>query len=196
MGRWLGRRIFRRRCFWIGEGSDGRERLEREVDSGPTAGPDSPSNRNGYAAGTHASSVNTFYVALPFNDLTYPEKGPALASARLAATPRPMRRRHRPARTGGSRVKNAHGDVLLRDNGRTSGPFRSDDAEYVFGSNPPKDKNAGISVSPAVAEYLALNDKNPVVSWRFSNAEDVRPGPWLKLDEQAVIFTALHEQNK
>ena len=30
--------------------------------------------RNGYASGKHASSVNPFYVALPFNDVAFPEK--------------------------------------------------------------------------------------------------------------------------
>jgi hypothetical protein len=31
-----------------------------------------------------------------------------------------------------------------------------------------------------------------VVSWRFADEADVRPGAWLKLDEQAVMYTAMH----
>ncbi len=31
------------------------------------------------------------------------------------------------------------------------------------------------------------------MSWRFVDDEDVPPGQWLKYDEQAVIYTALHQ---
>ena len=55
------------------------------------------------------------------------------------------------------------------------------------------DDHAGLDVSPAVAEYLGLSDRNRMTSWRFVDDEDVRPGAWLKLDEQAVIYTALHQ---
>ena len=81
--------------------------------------------------------------------------------------------------------------------GRTSGPERNDDAEYVFGGRSGVRVAAPGSMSRlAVGAYLKLPSSNSMVSWRFVDDDDVRPGPWLKLDEQAVIFTALHQANK
>ena len=90
-------------------------------------------------------------------------------------------------------IKNKKGDVCYAQ-WEDVGPERNDHAEYVFGDERPQ--GAGIDVSPAVGEYLSVDKGDNVVSWRFVDDEDVRPGPWLKLDEQAVIFTALHQKNK
>jgi hypothetical protein len=38
-------------------------------------------------------------------------------------------------------------------------------------------------------------DKSVVISWRFVNANDVRPGVWLKCDEQALVYLAMHESD-
>ena len=45
---------------------------------------------------------------------------------------------------------------------------------------------------PAVAKYLGV-DGTALLSWRFANNEDVLPGMWLRYDEQAVLFRAMHE---
>jgi hypothetical protein len=55
------------------------------------------------------------------------------------------------------------------------------------------DDHAGLDVSPAVAQYLNIDGRNRLTSWRFVDDADVRPGAWLKLDEQAVLYTALHQ---
>ena len=93
-------------------------------------------------------------------------------------------------------IKNGKGDICYAQ-WEDVGPLRYDHAEYVFGDERPigmGDNHAGLDVSPAVAEYLGIDNKDHVTtSWRFVDDEDVRPGPWLKLDEQAVIFTALHQ---
>jgi len=53
-----------------------------------------------------------------------------------------------------------------------------------------------LDVSPAVMQYLGLNEvKHPMTRWRFVDDEDVPPGLWLKLDEQAVIYDALHHKS-
>ncbi len=74
------------------------------------------------------------------------------------------------------------------------GPYGNDHAEYVFGPERPDGNQAGLDVSPAVAQYLGLGDEpQPAhTKWRFVDAEDVPPGAWLKYDEQAVIYTAMH----
>ncbi|MEP7162775.1 MAG: hypothetical protein ABI747_03360, partial [Candidatus Moraniibacteriota bacterium] len=60
------------------------------------------------------------------------------------------------------------------------GPFGEEDSDYVFGTVRPKsksNKNAGLDVSPAVNQYLDLNDID-TVDWQFIDEEDVPNGPW------------------
>jgi hypothetical protein len=77
------------------------------------------------------------------------------------------------------------------------GPGGADQAEYVFGKGRPAGGDQpGLSVSPAVADYLHLDGKgSAITSWRFVDEENVRPGAWLKYDEQAILYAALHAQD-
>jgi hypothetical protein len=157
-------------------------------------GSDNPNDRNGYAAGNHASTLNPFYCALPFNDLKYPD----MAHEWL---PRGWYRRPENGKEVSAckdrwvEIRNAQGDTCYAQ-WEDVGPLRYDNAEYVFGNERPTGlggDHAGLDVSPAVAEYLGLSDRNRYMSWRFVDEDEVRPGAWLKLDEQAVIFTALEQ---
>src|SRR5207245_330401 len=66
--------------------------------------------------------------------------------------------------------------VAIRKGNRTAyaqwedaGPFRTDYWQYVFGNERPKpnlNKGAGLDVSPAVHDYLGLNETD-VTDWRF-----------------------------
>jgi hypothetical protein len=186
--------------FWIGEGStpiSSTTNVQSSWDEdwlSNNRGSDSPYNRNGYASGSHASTLNPFYCALPFNDLAFPDKA-------RRWLPNGWYRRPEDGKQVSAckdrwvEIKNAKGDVCYAQ-WEDVGPLRYDHAEYVFGNEQPTGlggDHAGLDVSPAVADYLNLNDKNHYMSWRFVDAEDVRPGAWLKLDEQAVIFKALHQ---
>ena len=60
------------------------------------------------------------------------------------------------------------------------GPFRTDHFQYVFGNERPKPNSshgAGLSVSPAVRDYLGLAPTD-VTDWQFVEVRDVPPGPW------------------
>src|SRR5204863_10007258 len=61
------------------------------------------------------------------------------------------------------------------------GPFRTDHWQYVFGNERPKpnlNKGAGLDVSPAVRDYLGMNDTD-VTDWKFVDFKDVpAQGPW------------------
>jgi hypothetical protein len=49
-------------------------------------------------------------------------------------------------------------------------------------------------MSSAVAQYLGIDEnKRAITSWKFVDDDDVPPGQWLKYDEQAVLFMALHQ---
>ena len=58
------------------------------------------------------------------------------------------------------------------------GPFRTDSAAYVFGTDtaPNLNRGAGIDVSPAVRDYLGLTPLD-LVDWRFVDRSDVAAGP-------------------
>ena len=187
--------------FWIGEGSTPISSTDNMASSwdedwrANNHGSDNPLNRNGYASGTHASTLNPFYVALPFNDLAFPDKADRWLPYGWHRRPKDGKQVSA-CKDRWVMIKNTKGDVCYAQ-WEDVGPLRYDHAEYVFGDERPLglgDNQAGLDVSPAVAEYLGIDHKDrPLTSWRFVDDEDVRPGPWLKLDEQAVIFTALHQ---
>jgi hypothetical protein len=185
--------------FWIGEsGSTSGTASEASAWDAhwvrDNSGADNPYFRNGYATGAHASTFNPFYVALPFNDLTHRD----LAQKWLPPGWHRDPKNGTPISSCKDRwleIKNARGDICYAQ-WEDVGPGGTDHAAYVFGNEPPgKDNPPGLCVSPAVADYLHLaGEATTPVSWRFVEDENVRPGAWLKLDEQAVIYLALHHQ--
>jgi len=186
--------------FYIGEGGSSISPTTNHASSwdqeweSSNRGSDNPNDRNGYASGSHASTVNPFYIALPFNDLVYPDK------ARRWLPPG----WRRPNKDGKpvSACKDRWVEIKTEDGSghicyaqwEDVGPLRYDHAEYVFGNERPNTyTRAGLDVSPAVAQYLGIDGtKRSTTRWRFVDDEDVPPGAWLKYEEQAVIYNALH----
>jgi hypothetical protein len=74
-----------------------------------------------------------------------------------------------------------------------AGPFRTDHWQYVFGNERPKpnlNKGAGLDVSPAVRDYLGINETD-VTDWKFVEFSEVPPGPWSKLgDNNTFVINA------
>jgi len=188
--------------FWIGEGGSNISSTDNigsawdEHWRSTNRGNDSPYNRSGYAPADHAPTVNTFYVALPFNDLAFPDKASEWV-------PRAWHRRPEDGKQVSAckdrwvEIKNAQGRVCFAQ-WEDVGPLRYDHAEYVFGDERPigmGDNHAGLDVSPAVWQYLGLDEKNrAITSWRFVDDEDVLPGAWLRYDELALLYQAMHQQ--
>ena len=185
--------------FWIGEGGSSISPTDNigsawdENWRSHNRGNDSPDDRNGFASADHASTINPFYVALPFNDLAYPDKAQDWV-------PRSW---HRPNQDGKQVsackdrwvcIKNSNGRLCYAQ-WEDVGPLRSDHAEYVFGNDRPNTyTKAGLDISPAVAQYLGIDgNRRAITAWKFVDEDDVPPGQWLKYDEQAVIFTAMHQ---
>jgi hypothetical protein len=90
-------------------------------------------------------------------------------------------------------IKNSYGRVCFAQ-WEAAAPSPADDASYVFGNSRPVARS-GLRVSPAVAKYLGIDD-TAITSWHFVDDADVRPGMWLRYDEQAILFSALREQMK
>lgn len=185
--------------FYIGEGGSSISNTDNKASSfdqnwmDNNRGSDNPNDRNGFASGSHASTVNPFYIALPFNDLVYPDMARRYVPAWW----------HRPNKDGKpvSACKDRWVEIKTEESGHTCyaqwedvGPLRYDHAEYVFGDDKPDTyTKAGLDVSPAVVQYLGLDSiKHPTTRWRFVDEADVQPGIWLKLDEEALLYRAMH----
>lgn len=190
--------------FYIGEGDTPISRTTNEASAWDedwrtnNGGTDSPNDRVGYTPGSHAARVNPFYVALPFNDLAFPDKSRRWLPKGWYRAPKDGKQvsacQHRWVE-----IKNAQGRSCFAQ-WEDVGPLSYDNAEYVFGSERPEGlggNHAGLDVSPAVAQCLNLDsDKKGITRWRFVDAVDVPPGDWLKFDEEAVIYQALHDMKK
>lgn len=135
--------------------------------------------------------LNSFYVALPYNDVMGSNQHKAEA-ARII----PWFARLRPE-PGDSVCKGRWVEIY---NGRVScfaqwedcGPWVTDDWEYVFGNKAPKTKQnggAGIDLSPAIRDYLGLASGKKV-HWRFVEAAEVPYGPWKKYGPQQPLRSA------
>ena len=126
---------------------------------------------------------NPFYVALPYNDKARdghrPEAPKVVPWFREAYQ--------------GPAVSTCKGRWLaIRKGTRTvyaqwedAGPFRTDHWQYVFGNERPKpnlNQGAGLDVSPAVRDYLGMQDTD-VTDWKFVDFKDVPQGPWAKYGE-------------
>jgi hypothetical protein len=183
--------------FWIGEDASAVSSMTNHSSAweinweNNNGGPDSQYDLNGYAPAQHAALLNPFYVALPFNDLAYPEEAARWLPSNWN---RPSRRDGKPASACQGRwveIKNRAGRVCFAQ-WEDVGPLVTDNVEYVFGPERPVAR-AGLDVSPAVAKYLGI-DSTAYTSWRFVDDVDVQPGMWLRYDEQALLFRALEEQ--
>ena len=122
---------------------------------------------------------NPFYVALPYGEFT--DQG----TVRPDVTRVPWYDAADPPRPGRSILKNRW--VRVQREGRTVyaqwqdvGPFESADVEYVFGGARPRERRAGIDLSPATAAALGIAGRG-TVAWRFVEAGDVPDGPWREI---------------
>ena len=186
--------------FWIGEGGSNISPTDNIASAwdenwrSHNRGTDSPYDRNGFASADHASTINPFYVALPFNDLAFPDKA-------REWVPRSWRRPNEDGKQVSACkdrwvcIKNSNGGRVCYAQWEDVGPLRYDHAEYVFGDERPDTyTRAGLDISPAVAQYLGIDgERRAITSWKFVDESEVPPGQWLKYDEQAVIFTAMHQ---
>jgi hypothetical protein len=185
--------------FWIGQNGAAGSAWDPDWTAN-NGGEDSPDHRDGFTTAGRAGHLNPFYVALPFNDLAYPDK-----AAKFVPNDWPRAAQNgKPVSACKDRwvwMKNAEGrscfaqweDVGPSD--KSDANDKGDDhAEYVFGDeplNPPT--KPGLAISPAVAKYLGQGTDGaaPVVSWRFVDDQDVLPGQWMKYEEQAVLYLAM-----
>lgn len=173
--------------FWAGEGATAANGFIPNSASAwdeqwatHYGGIDSPSPRNGYYPAGFTPKENPFYFALPYSDFTNDGKRKTSANS-CPGIGNPVLEKH-------SWCKNAwiivrHGNKVAFAQWQDVGPYEEDDTAYVFGSSAPKNKQgakAGLDVSPAVKDYLGLDDVSKC-DWAFITAGQVPDGPWKQI---------------
>ena len=124
-------------------------------------------------------NLNSFYVALPYNDVVN-DKTTKKEAARIIPWFKQSFKKEGISVCRDRWIAIRHGNRICYAQWSDCGPVGTDDASYVFGSARPANAgndNAGMSVSPAVRDYLSfVNGGN--CDWRFVDVEEVPEGPW------------------
>lgn len=146
-------------------------------------GYDHPEARDGWRPAGFTPLLNPFYVALPYNDVARGGVHRPEASHVIPWFWKSYR---------GDGISVCKGRWLaIHHAGRVAyaqwedvGPFEVDHWQYVFGPESPRPNRngaAGIDLSPALRDFLALRS-GASVEWRFVEEAEVPPGPWLGWD--------------
>ncbi len=176
-------------CFWIGEKASEENGEIANIQSAwddewllHYGGTDSPDNRDGYFPSDFIPKENPFYFALPYNDFT--ESGTRKNDAyNVVYWAEDKNWDEKESMCKNQWIKITKNGKIAYAQWEDAGPFGEDDYKYVFGDNLPSNQinqNAGLDVSPAVRDYLNLNDIDKV-DWQFVDAKNILDGPWKKI---------------
>lgn len=139
-----------------------------------------PANRHELIPANFTPRQNPFYVALPYNDKStngHRPEAPRVVPWFKAAYQGPA-----VSTCKGRWIAIRKGNKVAYAQWEDAGPFRTDHWQYVFGNERPKpnlNKGAGLDVSPAVRDFLGMQDTD-VTDWRFVEFSEVPHGPWSK----------------
>jgi hypothetical protein len=172
--------------FWVGEEAAKNNPVPNDKSSWDTkwaenyGGTDTPDRkeRSNYLPAKFVPRQNPFYIALPYNDKSRVGHKPEASKV----IPWFNEAYQGPGKSvlKGRWIAIRYKDKVAYAQWEDCGPFRTDHWEYVFGNERPKpnlNKGAGLDVSPAVRDYLGMNDTD-VTDWRFVDFDEVPNGPW------------------
>ncbi len=156
----------------------------------------SPAHRHDMIPVKFTPRQNPFYCALPYNDKAnngHRPEAPRVVPWFKEAYQGP----------GVSTCKDRW--IAIRNGNKTvyaqwedAGPFRTDHWQYVFGNERPKpnlNKGAGLDVSPAVRDYLGIQDTD-VTDWKFVDFSEVPHGPWSRYGDNNTFVINQRKSNK
>lgn len=181
--------------FWVGEQATESNPVANEKsawDSGwisSYGGTDSPNSedRINFVPSAFTPRQNPFYVALPYNDVddyhTKPEAAEVIPWFNRAF------QRDGQSVCKGRWLEIRHGLKVCYAQWEDVGPFQTDHWQYVFGDERPRpnrNRDAGLDVSPAVREYLGLNNID-FCDWKFVEILRVPAGPWTVYGENNIF---------
>jgi hypothetical protein len=172
--------------FWIGEKPSENNPVPNRASSWDKnwsksyGGFDDPSRgrRSNYIPVKFTPRQNPFYCALPYNDKT--SNGHRSEAPRVVPWFREAYQGPAVSTCKGRWIAIHKGNRTVYAQWEDAGPFRTDHWQYVFGTERPKpnlNKGAGLDVSPAVRDYLSLEDTD-VTDWKFVDFSEVPHGPW------------------
>ena len=138
---------------------------------------------------------NPFYVALPYNDIddhhTKPEAAQVIPWFNSSFV------RDGQSICKGRWVAIRHGMKVCYAQWEDVGPFQTDHWQYVFGNERPRanrNQDAGLDVSPAVREYLGL-DNIDFCDWKFVDFLHVPVGPWALYGDNNTFSRFRHPRS-
>lgn len=169
-------------CFWVGEpaASGGNSNLASAWDPlwvQHFGGVDAPGGFTRISSSSEftARHLNAYYVALPFNDLKFPE-----IARKVVPWWNESSYRNSPGKSQcqGRWIKICYRSSVCYAQWEDVGPFSFDNHQYVFGADRPgAPGEVGLDVSPAVQRFLGLSGKDRT-DWQFVDAGAVPRGPW------------------
>jgi hypothetical protein len=191
--------------FWIGEEPTQNNPVPNHKSCWDTnwaenyGGTDTPNRKlrsTQYTPVAFVPRQNPFYVALPYNDKTMTGLKPEVA--KVVPWYNETYRGPQKSVCKGRWIAIRYRDRICYAQWEDAGPFRTDHWQYVFGTERPKpnlNKGAGLDVSPAVRDYLGMNDSD-VTDWKFVEFDEVPAGPWARFGDNNtfVINQRLAEQ--
>ena len=172
--------------FWVGEQATVSNPVSNDKSAWDIGwfsnygGYDSPNSddRRNFIPTNFVPHQNPFYVALPYNDVddhhTKPEAAQVIPWFRSCFV------QDGQSVCKGRWVAIRHGSKVCYAQWEDVGPYQTDHWQYVFGNERPRpnpNKDAGLDVSPAVRDYLALESID-VCDWKFVDFFRVPRGPW------------------
>jgi len=149
-----------------------------------------PASRRDYIPAKFTPRQNPFYCALPYNDKAATGHRPE--ASRVVPWFNEAYQGPAVSVCKDRWIAIRKGNKVAYAQWEDAGPFRTDHWQYVFGNERPKpnlNKGAGLDVSPAVRDYLGLNETD-VTDWHFVDFKDVPRGPWSKLGENNTFVIA------
>ena len=180
--------------FWVGEKASANNPTHNRASSwdtkwmhnfGGTDHPDRDKRATDYRPKEFVPKLNPFYVALPYNDrIDHARTKPS--ARRVIPWFRRSFEREGKSVCDGRWVAIHHRGKTCFAQWSDVGPFETDDWAYVFGTarpKNPKNKGAGIDISPAVRDYLGIDGGMAKVHWRFVEFREIPTGPWAKFGE-------------
>jgi hypothetical protein len=172
--------------FWVGEQASANNPVANDKSAwdigwvSSYGGTDSPNSedRVNFVPADFIPRQNPFYVALPYNDVddhhTKPEAAEIIPWFKSSFV------RDGQSVCKGRWIAIRHGTKVCYAQWEDVGPFQTDHWQYVFGNERPRpngNRDAGLDVSPAVRQYLAL-DNIDFCDWKFVEFFHVPIGPW------------------
>ena len=188
--------------FWIGEKPTANNPVPNRSSSWDHnwtknyGGYDDPERRNGFVPAKFTPRQNPFYVALPYNDKA--TNGHRPEAPRVVPWFKDAYQGPSVSTVKGRWIAIRKGNKVAYAQWEDAGPFRTDHWQYVFGNERPKpnlNKGAGLDVSPAVRDFLGMQDTD-VTDWKFVEFSEVPHGPWSKLGDNNTFVINQRKSDK